>query len=198
MDNAELQKLLSALGVTVKTDPQAVPDSIFTFLTDYRTNSPARCFFTCDQVYFSPDELSLYSTLYTYQSKSSLTQAEKDALIKAGVSEMIIDHFDNGSFTREDVLQLLSHMAYLPSFAEDLHGALIEAGFADLTETDRYYHFATDTNEIGPAYNIRLYNTSRADTVVVLFSDYTHPASMHAAAFRIVDGEYKLHSYTPL
>lgn len=198
MDNTALQKLLSELGVTVQTDPQTVPDEIKAFLTDYRHNSLARCFFTCDQVYFSPDELSLFSTLYNYHTGSSLTQAEKEALIRAGVHEEAVEHIECSSFTRADVMQLLSNLAYTPSFAEDLHGELIDAGFVYLSETDRYYHLASDTNQTGPAYNIRLYRTDREDTVIVLYSYYTAPDSLAAAAFRIVDGEYKLYGYTPL
>ncbi len=198
MDNTALQKLLSELGVTVQTDPQTVPDEIKAFLTDYRHNSLARCFFTCDQVYFSPDELSLFSTLYNYHTGSSLTQAEKEALIRAGVHEEAVEHIECNNFTRADVTKLLSNLAYTPSFAEDLHGALIDAGFVYLSETDRYYHLASDTNQTGPAYNIRLYRTDREDTVIVLYSYYTAPDSLSAAAFRIVDGEYKLYGYTPI
>ncbi|MBQ8381647.1 MAG: hypothetical protein IJX47_00400 [Clostridia bacterium] len=198
MDNAALQKLLAALDVTVQTEPQEMPDAIKAFLTDQRRNSPAPYFFTCDQVYFSPDELSLFSTLYNYYTGSKLTQAEKEALIRAGVNEAVVENIDCCSFTQEDVRNLLANLAYMPSFADDLHGALMDTGYTYLPETDRYYHFVSDTNQTGPAYNIRLYHTSREDTVIALYSYYTAPDHLAAVAFRIVDGEYRLYGYTPL
>lgn len=199
-DNAVLQAFLEAVGVTVHETHQNVPQEIKTILTDYSNPAlPNNGLFSCDQAYTSPDEISLFALLYNYHNGHRLTDAERVALVQAGVHPDVVEHIECGTFTEEEVRKLLTdYLAYMPAFADDLHGALIKAGFVYLPETGRFYHFHGDTNATGPAENIRVYHTDRADTVIALYSYYTSPTALAVVAFRNTAGGYKVLGYTPL
>lgn len=197
--NKTLQAFLEAVGVTVHETPQDVPQEIKTILTDYSYSSPSIGLFACDQAYTSPDEISLYALLYNYHNGHYLTDGERVALVQAGVHPDAVENIDYGIFTKEEVRKLLAdYLAYMPAFADDLHGALVKAGFVYLPETGRFYYFHGDTNTTGPAENIRVYHTDRADTVIALYSYYTSPTALAVVAFRNTADGYKVLGYTPL
>lgn len=196
LKNTALQNFLNAMGVTANTVPEEAPREIERLLADHGGSGGG--FFAEGQSFASPDGVNLGYLLYDYSGidRSPLSDAERLELVKAGVHPEFVN-MDVSRFTLEEVRAILEdNLAYMPAFADDLHNELIKYTVY-APETDCYYQFHTDTLGSICGINARLYRTDRADTVIVLFSDYFY-GDMHAAAFRIVDGAYRLYGYTPI
>lgn len=195
-DNATLQSFLASVGVTVKGAPVDAPLEIQRILNNYDNTAH---FFACELSYTSPDGVNLDYMLYDYygSDRSPLSDAERLALVKAGVHPEVIGHVEFSRYTLEEIRSILEdNLAYMPAFADNLHEELLKYTVY-VPETDCYYQFHSDSLGYIVGVNARMYHTDRADTVIVLFRDYFY-GGLQVAAFRIVDGVYKLYGYTAL
>lgn len=193
--NAALQSFLTGVGVSVKGSPEDAPLDIQRILTNY--NNTAK-FFACELSYTSPDGIVLEYLLYDYGGidRSPLTDEERRGLVKAGVHPESLN-FDVSRYTLAEIRSLLEDtLAYMPAFTENLHEELIKCT-TYVPETDCYYQFHSDSLGYVVGVNARMYRTNRTDTVIVLFSDYYY-GGLQVAAFRMVNGEYRLYGYTPI
>lgn len=193
--NAALQSFLTGVGVSVKGSPEDAPLDIQRILSNY-TNTAK--FFACELSYTSPDGIVLEYLLYDYEGidQSPLTDEEKLGLVKAGVHPESLN-FDCSRYTLAEIRSLLEdNLAYLPAFADNLHEELLKCT-TYVPETDCYYQLHTDSLGYVVGVNARMYRTDRTDTVIVLFSDYYY-GGLQVAAFRVVNGEYRIYGYTPI
>ncbi len=197
LGNTALQSFLAGVGVSVNTTPEETPREIERMLADY--GGAVGGFFASGQSFTSPDGVNLDYMLYDYYGtdRSPLSDAERLALVKAGVHPGAIGNMEFSRYTLEEIRGILAdNLAYMPAFADDLHEEMLKFTVY-APETDCYYQFHTDYLGRTSGENARLYRTDRADTVIVLFSDDFYDG-LHVAAFRIVDGAYRLYGYTPL